>query len=205
MDLQLTSVNEQTAELLKTTDHVLTQLKEAKRLRQQNEAGLNPGERTWIDSTINDTSNAARGLALIIEPTRIERETGNGRLGLGRQIRWKYRDKQRAQDKRDRLLICYQSLMMVLGHLQRITVPQTTTGPGPEVHELGSKVPSQYLSDLSHPHRSGSIISEVTDETKSSMSPASPNYELLDMLTWRRSKGVQGQSRKEKKFGTDVV
>ncbi|KAJ5459284.1 hypothetical protein N7530_011228 [Penicillium desertorum] len=156
MDLQLTSVNEQTAELLKTTDHVLIQLKEAKRLRQQNEAGLNPGERTWIDSTINDTSNAARGLALIIEPTRIERETGNGRLGLGRQIRWKYRDKQRAQDKRDRR-------------------PQ----------------------DLD--------LSEVTDETKGSMSPASPNYELLDMLTWRRSKGVQGQSRKEKKFGTDVV
>ncbi|KAJ9485236.1 hypothetical protein VN97_g8123 [Penicillium thymicola] len=203
MDLQLASVNEQTAELLKTTNHVFIQLNEAKRLRELNDPGLNLSEQEWIDCIIKDTADAAHEIALILEPARIERETGNGKLGLGRQLRWLYRDKQRAQDKKNRLLICYQSLMMVLSHLQRVTLPKTMTRPG-FVHELGAEVPSMSMGDLSNRQRSGSGTSGITDETKNSMSPASPNDELQDMLTWRRSKGVQVQSREEKTFATHV-
>ncbi|KAJ5189912.1 hypothetical protein N7491_008047 [Penicillium cf. griseofulvum] len=204
MDLQLTSANEQTAELLKTTDHVLIQLNEAKRLRELNDPGLNLSEREWIDCIIKDTADAAHAIALILEPARIERETGNGKLGLGRQLRWLYRDKQRAQDKKNRLLLCYQSLMMVLNHLQRVTLPKKMTQAG-FVHELGAEVPLMSTADLYIPQRSGSGISGVTDETKSSMSPASPNDELQDMLTWRRSKGVQVEPREKKKFTTHGV
>ncbi|KAK4869337.1 hypothetical protein LT330_006337 [Penicillium expansum] len=192
MDRQLTSAKEQTTELLKTTDHVLIQLNEAKRLREVNDPGLNPSEREWIDCIIKDTADAAHEIAVILEPARIERETGNGKLGLGRQLRWLYRDKQRAQDKKNRLLICYQSLMMALNHLQRVSLPKTMTRPG-FVHELGAEVPSTSVDELSNSQRSGSGISGVTDTTKSSMSPASANEELQDMLTWRRSKGAQVQ------------
>ncbi|KAJ5882654.1 uncharacterized protein N7529_001326 [Penicillium soppii] len=187
MALQLTSVNEQTAELLKTTDHVLIQLNEAKRLRKLNDPSLDSSEREWIDCIIKDTADAAHDIAVILEPARIDRVTGNGKLGLGRQLRWLYRDKQRAQDKKNRLLICYQSLMMVLGHLQRVTLPMEMTRTG-LVHELGAEVPSMFIHDSIDRQRSKSGICEVTDEPAS---PASPNDELRDMLTWRRSKGVQ--------------
>lgn len=193
-ETSLTSVNEQIDELLKTQNHIITQLTEVQRLRQLKEPMLDPAEMVWIDSTISDIEDATHDVAILLEPTRVEKATNNGKLSLMTQIRWVHRDSQRARDKKHRLLACHSSLMAVLGHLQRVKVPERIA-----VHELGTE-----LSELEPEFSSKSIISsslslqgsaerfyepggEGRQDTKASVSL---NQELYDMLTWRRSKGA---------------
>jgi hypothetical protein len=134
----LTSVNEHIEELLKAQNHICTQLNEAQRLRQLKKPVLDPTEMNWIDGTISDIEEAIRDIAILLEPTRDERATKNGKLSLGTQIRWMYRDSQRARDKKDRLLACHSSLMAVLAHLQRVNVPEAIP-----VHELETEMSSK--------------------------------------------------------------
>ncbi|KAE8381243.1 hypothetical protein BDV26DRAFT_101925 [Aspergillus bertholletiae] len=120
------SATEQAAELLKITNHIRTQLHEVQRLRRLRAPLLDPAESNWIDATISDIAHAAHDVAVLLEPTRIEQETRNGKLTLGRQLRWKYRESQRAMNKSQRLLACHHSLIGVLSHLQRIDLSQPT-------------------------------------------------------------------------------
>lgn len=191
-DLHLSSVNEQTAELLKTTNHTLAQLREAQRLRQLKEPLLEASECSWIDHTLEDVADAAREAAILIEPMRVEQETRNGKLTLGRQLRWVYRDNQRAQSKNQRLLLCHHSLMVVLGHLQRLGRPESAIPESPVVHELGADTPSKdTVRSLSDRNRLRSGSNGPTTDVMEVMGPKSPlNYEMHDMLAWRRSKGT---------------
>jgi hypothetical protein len=196
-DIQVTSINEQTEELLKTTNHTLAQLQEAQRLRQLKEPCLEGSERSWIDQTLEDVADAAREVAIIMEPTRVEKETRNGRLSLVRQLRWAYRDSQRAQSKNQRLLACHHSLMLVLGHLQRLGFPETAIPESPIVHELGadnlSMSSTRSLSDRGR-LRSGS--NGPAKDVDDAMGPKSPlNPEMHDMLAWRRSKGGLAETK----------
>ncbi|KAB8237559.1 uncharacterized protein BDW43DRAFT_263656 [Aspergillus alliaceus] len=175
---QPTSVSEQTSELLKTTDHIRTQLREVERLRQLHDHILGDDERAWIDSTIQDIAGAARDVAVLIEPTRVEVEARNGKLSLGRQLRWICRDRGRAQDKRVRLLACYQSLMAVLERLQRLGYSTEAA-----VYELDAGSVAKSLSE------SREVASELEGEVKAGVS-GPPNYEMYDMLAWRRSRGA---------------
>lgn len=190
-DIHLSSVNEQTAEILKTTDHTLTQLHEARRLHQLKAPLLDCSEMLWIENTILDVENAARDVAILLEPIRVERETGNGKLSLGRQFRWAYRDNQRARDMTNRLLACHSSLMAVLARLQRLDTPEPTTIPVHGVHELGAEVPYKtgiYSSPSLHDSVSG--LSELEESSMGvSPRPSPLNHEMNDMLAWRRSKG----------------
>lgn len=187
-NIHLSSVNEQTVEMLKTTDHTLTQLHEARRLRQLKAPLLDPDEILWMENTILDVENAARDVAVLLEPIRVEREIGSGKLSLGRQFRWAYRDNQRARDMTNRLLACHSSLMAVLARLQRLDTPESTAVP---VHELGAEMP--YISGMySSPslHDSVSGLSELEESSMwVSPKPSSLNHEMNDMLAWRRSKG----------------
>jgi hypothetical protein len=187
-DFHLSSVNEETAEMLKKTDHTLTQLHEVRRLRQLKAPLLDPGENLWMENTILDVENAARDVAILLEPIRVERETGNGKIGLGRQFRWAYHDNQRARDMTNRLLACHSSLMAVLARLQQLDAP----GPPPvPVHELGAEMP-QKMGLYSSPslHDSVSGLSELEESSMwVSPIPSSLNHEMNDMLAWRRSKG----------------
>ncbi|KAJ5918354.1 hypothetical protein N7454_010729 [Penicillium verhagenii] len=134
------SVNEQTEEILKTANHILTQLHEAKRLRQSNAHLLNADDKSWMDGTISDIDGAARDVLAFLEPTRVESATRNGKLSLGRQIRWVSRDNQRARDKTHRLLACHSSLSAVLTRLQRLNTPRSTSVP---IYELGGEMPAK--------------------------------------------------------------
>lgn len=195
-DLHLSSVNEQTAELLKTTNHTLAQLREAQRLRQLKEPLLEASECSWIDHTLEDVAEAAREAAILIEPMRVEQETRNGKLTLGRQLRWVYRDNQRAQSKNQRLLVCHHSLMVVLGHLQRLGRPESGIPESPVVHELAADTLSDTVGSLSDQKRLRSGSNGPTTDVKEVMGPKRPlDYEMHDMLAWRRSKGTSTETK----------
>ncbi|KAJ5769202.1 hypothetical protein N7520_003761 [Penicillium odoratum] len=191
-DIHLSSVNEQTAEMLKTKDHALTQLREAQRLRQLKGPLLDPSEMLWMDNTILDVENAALGVAILLEPTRVEKETGNGKLSLGRQFRWVYRDSQRARDMINRLLACHSSLMAVLARLQRLDTPESATVP---VHELEAEMaykPEINNSPSLSPNLDDSVscLSQLEENSRwNSPRPSTLDHEMNDMLAWRRSKG----------------
>ncbi|KAJ5117164.1 hypothetical protein N7448_004109 [Penicillium atrosanguineum] len=195
-DLHLSSVSEQTEELLKTTNHTLAQLQEAQRLRQLKQPLLEASERSWIDHTLEDVADAAHEAAIILEPMRVEKETRNGRVSFGRQLRWVYRDNQRAQSKNQRLLASHHSLMLVLGHLQRLNSPDLTTPESPVVHELADTLSMDSTRSLSDWQRLRPEPNGPTKNAEEVMGPRSPlNNEMHDMLAWRRSKGALAETK----------
>ncbi|KAJ5294723.1 hypothetical protein PENANT_c014G04736 [Penicillium antarcticum] len=191
-DMYLSSANERTAELLKTKNHILAQLHEAQRLREIKGLLLEPSERSWIDQTLADVADAVREAAILIEPMRVESEIRNGKLSWGRQLRWIYRDSKRAKVKSQRLLACHHSLMLVLGHLQRVDILVSPVSESPVVHELGAvslstnSTYSLYERQGTWPGSNGPA--KDTLEVVGAKSPL--NYEMHDMLAWRQSKGA---------------
>lgn len=185
-EINLSSVNEQIEELLKTQNHILTQLNEVQRLRQLKEHVLDPTEMGWIDGTISDVEDATRDVAILLEPTRVERATSNGKLSLRTQIRWVHRDSQRARDKKHRLLACHSSLMAVLTHLQRVHIPEAIA-----VHELRAEMSSKsVLSSSLSLQDSVDGFYEPREMRQDTAASGSINQEMYDMLAWRRSKGT---------------
>lgn len=186
-DFQLASVIEELSELQKTHKHVLVQLREVERLRLLKDFALDASEKTWIDGTINDIQDAARDVALLLEPTRVQKETGNGRLSIGSQLRWKYHDSKRARDRKDRMIACHNSLMSVLNHLQRVEAPNTVAR-----HELGVELPHKgsfySVPDFSRSRIRADSVANFED-TRSVEIPDIRTQELNDLLAWRRSKG----------------
>ena len=208
-DVKMTSVNEQTAELFKTTNHVLVQIAETKRLRDLKAARLAPSERQWIDSTIEDTASAAHEVSIFLEPTRVEQQTSSGRLSLSRQLKWKYRDNQRAQEKKNHLLVCHNSLMTVLAHLQRLNHLETTTSSSSvthelvgnlnelditsttsasSIHELGGTTPTQMNKfdkfdpfDAGHRQRSDSEFTKFSDEKIEHKAPVNLTFQGTEL------------------------
>ncbi|KAF3396264.1 hypothetical protein F1880_006808 [Penicillium rolfsii] len=184
-EINLNSANEQIEELAKTYNHITTQLSEVQRLRQLKEHGLDLSERTWIDATISDIENAAHDVAILLEPTRVEKVTRNGKLSLGTQMRWMYRDSKRAQDKKHRLLACHSSLMAVLARLQQAKIPEAVA-----VYEMGTEasLKSGFCSSSSF-QDSVDEFYEPKEDRKDVTLSASLNREMYDLLAWRRSKG----------------
>lgn len=184
-EINLKSVNEQIEELSKTHNHITTQLSEAQRLRRLKEHGLDPSEMTWIDGSISDIENATHDVAILLEPTRVERATSNGKLSLGTQIRWMYRDSQRAQDKKHRLLACHSSLMAVLARLQQVNIPEAVA-----VHEMGTETSlKSALYSSSSLQDSVDGFYEPREGRQDTAISGSLNREMYDMLAWRQSKG----------------
>lgn len=85
----------------------------ARRLRRIKAALLNHVERTWIDGVIDDTENALRAVAQLIEPARIDKSTKQG-ISIGSRIMWLFRDSPKVRDKHVRLSMCHQSLSSVI-------------------------------------------------------------------------------------------
>ncbi|KAI9870377.1 MAG: hypothetical protein M1830_004319 [Pleopsidium flavum] len=110
---QLKAVGEQTADLLDTTQHVELNIREARRLRRLKDKLLNTGERTWMDKVIEDTENAVRAVAQLIEPSRVGMQTKQG-IDLGHRAVWVFRDSPKVRDKFARLAVCHQTLNTVV-------------------------------------------------------------------------------------------
>ncbi|KAI9037069.1 uncharacterized protein KD926_000855 [Aspergillus affinis] len=132
------SATEQAAQHLRTTNRIRTELEEVRRLRRLHDPSLNTDEADKIDRTIADTAEAIYEVAVLLEPTRIEQEVRGGKLSLGSQLRWKYRDSQQVIHKLILLLQCYQDLIPVLSDLRRVNVSQQLP---PRRFELEAGVP----------------------------------------------------------------
>lgn len=186
-DFQLASVIDELSELQKTHKHVLVQLHEAKRLRLLKDSVLDTNEISWIDGTINDIEDATRDVAILLEPTRVQKETRNGRLSISSQLRWKYHDSKRARDKKERMVACHSSLMSVLSHLQRLGTPNTIAR-----HELRAELPHKEsfysVQDFSRT-RPRAESDAGFEDTRSVEIPNVRTQEMNDLLAWRRSKG----------------
>lgn len=113
---QLKAVGEQTADLLDTTQHVQLNIREARRLRRLKDSLLNAGERTWMDRVIEDTENAVRAVAQLIEPSRVGMQTEQ-RIEFLTKAVWVFRDSPKVRDKFARLSVCHQSLNTVVACL----------------------------------------------------------------------------------------
>ncbi|KAF7590807.1 hypothetical protein BBP40_002329 [Aspergillus hancockii] len=194
------AATEQAAELLKITNHIRTQLHEVQRLRQLKAPLLDTAESNWIDATVSDIADAAHDVAVLLEPTRVEQEIRNGKLSLGRQLRWKYRDSQRAIHKSHRLLACHHSLMGVLSHLQRVDSSQSTPSRLYELDTEGTSSASLEGKGLAfipaEPVRERIVVSNVTKldsvvdkpTEKITVDSGVVDCEMDDLLAWRRSR-----------------
>ena len=131
---QLKAVDEQTADLLSTTRHVDTNLNEARRLRRTKGALLDAGERAWIDGVIQDTDNALRAVAQLIEPARVDRNVKEG-INFGNRVMWVFRDNPKVRDKHAGLTLCHQSIMTVIACLYSKDVVVIAPTAGPEKEE----------------------------------------------------------------------
>lgn len=120
---QLKAVDEQTADLLSTTNHVSSNVNEARRLRRLKDHLLSIGERHWMDGIIQQTEDALRGVAVLIEPARVDKTT-NKNINFGNRIMWVFRDSPKVRDKHLKLSTCHQSLTAVITclHAKQMTI-----------------------------------------------------------------------------------
>ena len=116
MTYQLRSVGEETADLLRTTQHVDRNISEAQRRRNAKVDSVNNKERTWMDDIIHDTREALLDVARLIEPARVDTELRDS-VNAKNKLMWVLRDGPKVRDKHKRLSICHQSLMTVINTL----------------------------------------------------------------------------------------
>ncbi|KAL3447655.1 hypothetical protein BJX65DRAFT_90042 [Aspergillus insuetus] len=107
-------------DLLTLTQHIETQISQARHLFSRKHNLLDPSEQSWISATIRDTEVATREVAVLTEGLRVEQAVNQGRLGVKTQVKWMLRDSKRAREKRERLVVVHQSLMTVLARLQGV-------------------------------------------------------------------------------------
>ena len=137
---QLKGVDEQTADLLSTANHVNHNIKEARRLSRAKTPLLSLNERAWIARIISDTEDALRNIEELIEPARVDRTTTSKQsIDLKNKVLWVFRDNPKVRDKHARLIVCHQSLTAVITTLH-------AKGPGCEAYaaEEGKEGPPPY-------------------------------------------------------------
>ncbi|KAJ5157305.1 uncharacterized protein N7482_008405 [Penicillium canariense] len=117
--------------LLGFTDHVSTQVKEAKRLRDSKSTHLGEIERNWVNSTIADADDSAQELADLLELCRSDmaKRKGRGKISSANRKRWKLRDYRLAEERQSRLIRHQCRLDRVLNHLQNLKIPHEVLIP----------------------------------------------------------------------------
>ncbi|KAJ5279067.1 hypothetical protein N7478_004439 [Penicillium angulare] len=111
----------QTKALLELTSMVVSQLQQARGLRDSNSAQLGDIEHNWINTTVTDTEESVEGMSQILEPYRLvlqKRKKHN--LNYSSRKRWKEHDCARARDKYPRLVLYQSRLEKVLSHLKNV-------------------------------------------------------------------------------------
>ena len=137
---QLKAVGPQTADLLKTVEHINRNIKEARRLREQKAALLSKGESEWMDSVIEDTVEARLAVARLIEPARVDQETKKS-ISLAHRTLWVLRDNPDVINKHRKLAIHHQSLTAVIGCLYSKDAIVISPVPGTSVAQNLSPPP----------------------------------------------------------------
>ena len=139
---QLRSVGEETADLLRTTEHVDRNISEARRLRATKNEALDDKERRWMDHVISDTRDALLDIAQLIEPARVDTQLKDT-VNAKHKLLWVLRDGPKVRDKHKRLSICHQSLMAVVN-----TLHAKDSSPIADPSEEGADEPPPYEADM---------------------------------------------------------
>lgn len=165
---QLRAVGEQTTDLLRTTLHVDSNIREARRLLRLKHSLLTAGERTWMDGVVTDTEDAVKAIAALIEPSRVDmvqdtgrddskngEVAGKGKISMLNKAIWVFRDSPKVRDKFARLSLCHHSLGTVLACLYSRDVvvvgpvlEQTTSWGQAAEGKVGDDPPPPYDAEL---------------------------------------------------------
>lgn len=117
---QKNSPEEQIREMLNLTDQVVYQANQAKQLRNSKTTPLSEIEPSWINSTILEANNAARDLAKLVEPYRLDMLKRKGKMRSGHRKSWKLVDYQSASEKLSGLFLHRERLDKLFAHIQHI-------------------------------------------------------------------------------------
>ena len=128
---QIQATDEQTSDILNTSNHVERNLKEAQRLFRIKAAFIDRHDYEWAKSTMQDTRVALQGIAKLIEPARVAKITRKD-LGIMTKTYWAFKYNPQARDKQAMLSVCHQTLMAVLTRLHSANLPTVSEVPGPE-------------------------------------------------------------------------
>ena len=92
---------------------VASNIKETRRLRRLKVASLDTGELAWMDCIIEETKDALKNIAGVLERVRVDKEL-KGELESVNKIAWVIKDHPKIGELHARLAICHQSLMGVI-------------------------------------------------------------------------------------------
>ena len=130
---QIQATDEQTSDILNTSNHVERNLKEAQRLFRIKADFIDRHDYEWAKSTMQDTRVALQGIAKLIEPARVAKITKKD-IGIMTKTYWAFKYNPQARDKHAMLSVCHQTLMAVLTRLHSAnppTVPEIPSLEGP--------------------------------------------------------------------------
>ena len=128
---QIQATDEQTSDILNTSNHVERNLKEAQRLFRIKAAFIDRHDYEWAKSTMQDTRAALQGIAKLIEPARVAKITKKD-IGIMTKTYWAFKYNPQARDKQAMLSVCHQTLMAVLTRLHSVNLPTVSEIPSLE-------------------------------------------------------------------------
>ncbi|OCL04588.1 hypothetical protein AOQ84DRAFT_415861 [Glonium stellatum] len=163
-------VQEQTADLFGTIDHVCLSLNTARCLLAERANFISIQNRDYFESVLLNTQKALRAVQILVEPIRIDNQIDQ-KLKFKTRARWIALDKTRLAEKMSMLSIFHQSLTQVIGTLQSLrtafTVAVDSGFGGGNMLALGNV---SSVNVFAHTRAHSSAISY----------PSSP------LLSWRR-------------------
>ena len=125
---ELKAIGKQTTALLVLVQHVERNIREARRLLATREPLLSAEEVAWMRRSIQDTGEAVRSVAALIEPARVDLQT-KGRLSLRTRGVWVFKDSWSANEKMVSLHMCHQTLTTLISslHCKDVVVVRPTS------------------------------------------------------------------------------
>lgn len=187
---QLVAVDEETADLLRLTEHVDRNVTEARRLRRLKASLINVEDKEWMDIQISDCHQALQEVQQLIEPARVD--TANMKpINPKTRALWVLKNSSRVKHKYHRLSTCHQTLNMVIGVLQArdvvVVAPLPTNSPSVEPPPYTKEMetlfnwPSRMRSKKSFIEIKN--IDSLTPPTSSMSTPSTPAPYRTDIPT----------------------
>jgi hypothetical protein len=176
---ELKAVGEQARDLLDSTEHVSNSLETTKVLRRQKSMHLDTTEKEWIDKVIVDAGKTLNNVAALIEPVRVDMQTGFGRVGLINRGIFVFRDSPKVNTNLTRLNITSQSLNTALNILcnregQARSPSLHTSSPEKRPCSLslncaGSSPPTYEESEFLNRRRRSSRLSKIPSNSSTNL------------------------------------
>ena len=207
---QIQATDEQTSDILNTSNHVERNLKEAQRLFRIKADFIDRHDYEWAKSTMQDTRVALQGIAKLIEPARVAKITKKD-TGIMTKTYWAFKYNPQARDKHAMLSVCHQTLMAVLTRLHSAnppTVSEITSleGPPPPPPPYDQSMEKLWawrdhrnrrkksITSIRNDHLRGPIVLATTQRQEIEGPPQGPDsYSLTNcMMDGRRSQLAQG-------------